>query len=57
MECPNCGYRHGWEKSLHENMNDLIEGEFGDFAYYYTFINGKMLYACPKCRIVFIDEV
>lgn len=57
MECPNCGYRHGWEKSVHENRNDLIEGEFGDFAHYYTIIDGKLLYGCPKCRIVFTDEL
>jgi hypothetical protein len=59
MKCPHCGYEHGF--NCDENKD--IAGKDGDFFkltiemkqqrdWYPT---TKNLYACPKCKIAFID--
>lgn len=59
MECPHCGY---------DDYNDPEKKEFGKFfesesrlerdgeRAFHTVSERTYLYACPKCRKVFVDH-
>lgn len=58
MKCPHCGYEHGY--NIDENKE--IIGTEGDFFVLVIELKQrfdpsipKNLYACPKCKIAFID--
>lgn len=61
MECPHCHYVHGFDSKTLTS----IEGNYGEFYKlsndvviqrqdYYN-VEEKNVYACPKCKILFID--
>ena len=54
MECPHCGYQHGWDGKTLSNL----EGEKGRFfelpidmkrSMAFSSDEQKQLYACPSC--------
>lgn len=55
MKCPHCGYEHGY--NIDENKE--IIGTEGDFFVLVIELKQRFktasLYACPKCKIAFID--
>lgn len=63
MRCPKCGYEH---YTSYRKEEEVI-GEHGDFygtrilmerdngELYYNELEREAIYACPKCRIMFIS--
>ncbi len=62
MLCPNCSYQHEYDHDTQEPVNSEMD-KYGDFyrlSNNINFIkpetnNSMDAYACPKCKIVFID--
>lgn len=63
MKCPHCNYVYGLSE-----RSTFVEGDSGDFfstklkvkrdakEYYCTIKEEAFIYACPKCKILFINQ-
>ena len=60
MKCPHCGYEKGWSGKELGEVNQFGE----DFVRLYGILKvddetakeEASIYACPKCRIVFMND-
>ena len=57
MECPNCGYKDGWDN----RVSDIVNGEEGNFFRASNSIEmeridsePKIITGCPKCSRIFM---
>ena len=59
MECPHCGYKHGWDGDL----CDTVKGYSGDFYRVSNVIrmerdsddSTRDLIGCPDCNKIFME--